>query len=73
MQGVPKVGDFDSNYHIIKPVYDVANNKLHYQTEPFLDEDGVLKVKRLASYDVKVEPIYQVVEEYNLKSEEQNG
>ena len=64
---LPKAGEFDRNYHQVRPIYDVANGKLHYQTEPFV-EDGVIKVKRLASYDVVVEQVHQVVEEYTVRT-----
>jgi len=50
----------------IIPIYDVANNKLHYQTEPYLDEDGKIKVKRLATFDVEVHRMHQIIEEYSL-------
>ncbi len=66
---LPKAGEFETNYYVVKPIYDVANNKIHYQSDPFLDEDGVIKVKRLASFDVVVETINQIVTEYTVTTE----
>lgn len=63
---LPKIGEYDKNYHVIKPIYDVTNNKIHYQTEPFVNENGEVVVKRLFSIDVKIEKINQIIEEYNM-------
>lgn len=61
---LPKEGEYDKNYHVIKPVYDVSNNKIHYQSEPFVNEKGEVIVKRLHSIDVKVEQVGQFIEEF---------
>lgn len=65
---LPQVENYDREALLIIPVYDVANNKLHYQTQPFLDRDGKIKVKRLVTYDVIVEPVHNIIEEYDLPS-----
>lgn len=61
---LPKIGEYDKNYHVVKPVYDVSNNQIHYQSDPFVNENGEIVVKRLYSIDVKIENINQIVEEY---------
>jgi len=66
---LPKMSTDDAGVReslLIIPVYDVANNKLHYQTEPYLDDDGKIKVKRLATYDVEVYKVHSTVEEYSM-------
>lgn len=54
----------------IKPVVDVANNKLYYQTAPFV-RDGKIVIKRVAEYDIEIEKVYQLVEEYSTDTSEQ--
>lgn len=49
----------------IEPVIDVVNNKLYYQTSPYV-EDGKIKITRVAEYDIEIKKAYSVVEEYDL-------
>lgn len=53
---------------VVKPVFDPVNNKLYFQTDPFL-RDGKVIVKRLAEYDVEIEKAYNIVEEYSMTTE----
>lgn len=55
---------YDGNALAIKPVFDPSTNQLHYQTDPYLDVDGKIKVKRIASYPVEVVVAGTVVSEY---------
>ncbi len=50
---------------LVKPIHDVANNKIYWQTEPFV-RDGKIIVKRLAEADVEVEKSYNTIEEYDM-------
>lgn len=54
----------DDTYQV-KPVVDVVNNKLYYQTSPYV-RDGKVVIKRIAEYDILIEKAYNVVEEYTL-------
>lgn len=65
--------DGNVNAHQIKPVVDVVNNKLYYQTAPYI-ENGKVKITRIAEYDIEIKKAYSVIEEYNLttKLEESN-
>lgn len=49
----------------IEPVVDVANNKLYYQTSPYV-EDGKIKITRVAEYDIEIKRAYSIVEENDL-------
>lgn len=48
----------------VKPIYDPSQNCIHFQTDPYVDVDGVIRVKRIRTVPVIVELSHHVIEEY---------
>jgi hypothetical protein len=62
---LPKI---EENVLRIEYHYDAANNKLYFQTKPCLAEDGTIRVRRVAEYDVAVDKAYTLVSEYKAEA-----
>lgn len=66
----------NDNFLPVKMIYDAGANKVHYQTDPYLDENGNFVIKRLSSHDVQIIQVGETIQEYSQTvkySEEHNG
>lgn len=51
----------------ITPVFDPSTNMIHFQSAPYIDTDGFIKIKRITSRPVQIVNIGNTVTEHDVK------